>query len=476
MLGEIARPPTNELLGCRESYSVAAGIALGLVSLGRGSDPGLADLFIEDKLGSYMHGRAPVYSSPDGGDGMARHYPTPLALRAWGRRAPRPLARPSHEASSPQAKEPTASLATRCYRIREGPRVNVDVTAAGATLALGLLFCKSNNASVAAQLEACPPTPEIHARARTHTHARTHAPAGAPSAPAGAPSSGAEKPPPRPTHPHPLPTRVQVPHTVHALRCVRPDLVLLRVLARGLILWDSVRPTDAWVNSQLTPSTGGGERGGLEPDSTTLRLARLNSLAGACLVLGLRFAGSCNQAAHDVLHAKERRFHINAQPRARNRRFHAPSRPHLGHASAAPRPHLGRTSAAPRPKVHHFYALRLALGGAAASTEGTRADRPTVESCLGTAALAMACVMAGSGHLGSLRLLRVLRRCADNDVSYGFHMSISMAIGRAAWRGAALAGLAPQRRECARLRPVGSSSSAAGGSPSARARRRSPPS
>ena len=85
---------------------------------------------------------------------MARHYPTPLALRAWGRRAPRPLARPSHEASSPQAKEPTASLATRCYRIREGPRVNVDVTAAGATLALGLLFCKSNNASVAAQLEA----------------------------------------------------------------------------------------------------------------------------------------------------------------------------------------------------------------------------------------------------------------------------------------------------------------------------------
>jgi len=79
--------------------------------------------------------------------------------------------------------------------------------------------------------------------------------------------------------------------------------------------------------------------------------------------------------------------------------------------------------------VHHFYALRLALGGAAASTEGTRADRPTVESCLGTAALAMACVMAGSGHLGSLRLLRVLRRCADNDVSYGFHMSISMAIG-----------------------------------------------
>ena len=44
------------------------------------------------------------------------------------------------------------SVQSRNYRIREGPSVNVDVTAAGATLALGMTFMKSNNASVAAQL------------------------------------------------------------------------------------------------------------------------------------------------------------------------------------------------------------------------------------------------------------------------------------------------------------------------------------
>ena len=42
-------------------------------------------------------------------------------------------------------------IASRCCRIREGPLVNVDVTAAGATLALALVFLKSNNASVASQ-------------------------------------------------------------------------------------------------------------------------------------------------------------------------------------------------------------------------------------------------------------------------------------------------------------------------------------
>ena len=41
---------------------------------------------------------------------------------------------------------------TRCSTTREGPYVNVSVTAPGATLALALFFLKSNNAAVAARL------------------------------------------------------------------------------------------------------------------------------------------------------------------------------------------------------------------------------------------------------------------------------------------------------------------------------------
>ena len=51
LLGEIGRPPTNELLECRESYALSAGIALGMLGLGRGTDAaGLADLRLEDQV------------------------------------------------------------------------------------------------------------------------------------------------------------------------------------------------------------------------------------------------------------------------------------------------------------------------------------------------------------------------------------------------------------------------------------------
>lgn len=77
-----------------------------MLALGRGSDAaGLADLHLEDKLGTYMHGQDPTLP------GMFRDGAA---------------ARPAH-----------SQAANRCYRIREGPMVNVDVTAAGATLALG---------------------------------------------------------------------------------------------------------------------------------------------------------------------------------------------------------------------------------------------------------------------------------------------------------------------------------------------------
>ena len=72
--------------------------------------------------------------------------------------------------------------------------------------------------------------------------------------------------------------------------------------------------------------------------------------------------------------------------------------------------------------MKHLHALRQAATSA-------KAEQPTLEACLGTAALALSLVMAGSGNLRCLRLLRLLRRRVDADVTYGFHMAIGMAIG-----------------------------------------------
>jgi hypothetical protein len=81
--------------------------------------------------------------------------------------------------------------------VLEGALVNLDVTSPGATLALALMFLKTGDAAVAAAFA--------------------------------------------------------VPDTRFALDFVRPDLVQLRVLARALVLWDDVQPSDAWVQAQLPP-------------------------------------------------------------------------------------------------------------------------------------------------------------------------------------------------------------------------------
>ena len=73
--------------------------------------------------------------------------------------------------------------------------MNLDVTAPGATLALGLMYLKTNDAAIARVFS--------------------------------------------------------IPDTHFALDYVKPDLIVLQVLARGLVMWDEVAATKEWVESQL---------------------------------------------------------------------------------------------------------------------------------------------------------------------------------------------------------------------------------
>lgn len=161
LLQEIGRPPGPEMENCveRESYALTAGLALGLVTLGKGeSPPGLKDLQLPDTLHYYMIG---------------------------GKR--RPLTGSQKE----KYKLPS-------FQVREGDNVNIDVTAPGATLALGLMFFATGNQAIAHWM----------------------------------------KP----------------PDTNYLLDLVRPDLLLLRILARGLILWDDIQSTDEWLQAQFPTS------------------------------------------------------------------------------------------------------------------------------------------------------------------------------------------------------------------------------
>ncbi|XP_032780822.2 anaphase-promoting complex subunit 1 [Daphnia magna] len=297
LLDEIDRPPGPEMDNCvdRESYSLSAGLALGLVTLGQGGQmTGLADLRLADTLYHFMVG------------GTKRN------------------------CNSSNAK-PRSTMSSASYQIREGNTVNVDVTAPGAILALGLMFHRTNNTAAAKWMEA--------------------------------------------------------PDSQQLLDSIRPDFLLLRTLARGLILWDDVMPTRDWVESNVPPNIrryslrnpGDPDSQSQQVDYETMNQAFYNIMAGSCFVLGLKFAGSSNAEAFNTL--------------------------------------------------YRYSKVLISLSGRSVAEW---AGKATLEACLNTLVLSLSMVMAGTGDLQVLRLCRHLRMRSgtfSNVVTYGSHMATHMALG-----------------------------------------------
>ncbi|CAG2230501.1 APC1 [Mytilus edulis] len=295
-VGLQSRPPGPEMENCndRESYSLAAGLALGLSFKG-GEQVVKSDLNMADTLCHFMIG---------------------------GHK--RPLIGPNKE----RYKSPS-------YHIKEGDAVNVDVTSPGATLALGMLYFKSNNSAVAEWLS--------------------------------------------------------VADTQFMLDHVRPDFLMLRTLSKGLVMWDTVLPTFEWLRNNVPEilQRNAFNRGHVEEsveddnmtDFETQSQAYCNILAGASMVIGLKFAGTANQSAFETL----------------------------------------------------MRSIKLFLTFQTNPRLVEQAGKSTVESCLMTVLVSIALVMAGTGNLEVLRICRYLRSRVGPPynlyVMYGSHMAISMSIG-----------------------------------------------
>ncbi|CAH1791675.1 unnamed protein product [Owenia fusiformis] len=295
LLSEIGRPPGPEMENSldREAYSIAAGLALGLVMLGKGSEViGLADLSMADQLYNYIVG---------------------------GHK--RPLSGTNKE----RFKSPS-------YQIKEGDTVNVDVTSPGATLALGMMFFCTNNTAVGEWLTA--------------------------------------------------------PDTQFLLDFVRPDFLLLRVIGRGLVFWEYVLPSKAWIKENIPEivmkyafkKSDYKDDPDCHIDFETMSQAYCNIMAGACMTIGLKFAGSANQEAFNLL---------------------------MGYAKEI-----------------------LAIVSKASLLE--QAGKSTVENSLDIIVLSLSMVMSGTGNLDVLRLCRHLRSRVGSSytyVLYGSHMAVSMSLG-----------------------------------------------
>ncbi|XP_020395119.1 anaphase-promoting complex subunit 1 isoform X3 [Zea mays] len=139
-------------------------------------------------------------------------------------------------------------------QMMDGAQINVDVTAPGAILALALIFLKAESEEIAA--------------------------------------------------------RLNIPNTYFDLQYVRPDFVMLRIIARNLILWSRIQPTKGWVDSQIPETVRCGisnmSEGTIdsdELDAEALFQAYVNIVTGACIALGLKYAGSRNGDAQELLYA-----------------------------------------------------------------------------------------------------------------------------------------------------------------------------
>lgn len=174
------------------------------------------------------------------------------------------------------------------------------------------------------------------------------------------------------------------PETMYLLDFVRPDLLMLRVLSRGLILWDSVEASNDWINAQIPKSLSKIIKDRPDPENDDLDheaicQAYCNIVTGAAMSIGLRFAGTQDPVAYKTLR-----------------------------------------------KIIIFF---LSANG---QYIGEYAGKSTVESCVTLVLLALSLVFAGTGSLNILRMIRMTRSRigpTHTQVTYGSHMAIHMALG-----------------------------------------------
>ena len=324
LLNEIGkRPDTDVSTVDREAYSLACGLALGTVNLCHGnvkgiSDraAGLSDLRIEERLIRYIVGGV----DPD-------------------------EERRKQESNDRFSLRSGAAVGDneRCSTVYEGPEINSVMCAPGSILALGLMYMKTENQSIASALA--------------------------------------------------------LPETHFLLEFVRPDFLGLRIIARSVILWNEVQPSNDWLESQVprvvqearadirsrTESAAYGAdaaaaNGSHDYDQTAVRRMYVHVIAGACFGMGLRYAGTANEEAKKTIMGKI--VELNSL-----RELHDP-------VSAALRP-----------------------------------EPPILDTCIGAASISLAMVMAGTGDIEALRLFRILRWRCEPDSRFGIHMIFAMSIG-----------------------------------------------
>jgi anaphase-promoting complex subunit 1 len=173
--------------------------------------------------------------------------------------------------------------------------------------------------------------------------------------------------------------KIDVPDTLPQFDYVRPDIFLLRTLAKHIIMWDNIVADNTWIQKNL-PSEYRDDHN--LRSITKLRSEQMpffNILAGLLWSVSLKYAGTGDVRVRDFLIKYLDQFiRINKLPALR-------------------------------------YDSKLA--------------RNTVRNCQDLVALSAATVMAGTGDLDVFRRLRGLHGRVGQETPYGSHLAAHMAFG-----------------------------------------------
>jgi anaphase-promoting complex subunit 1 len=181
------------------------------------------------------------------------------------------------------------------------------------------------------------------------------------------------------THDETVARKIDIPDTLPQFDYVRPDIFLLRTLAKHLIMWDNITANKQWVKENLPVE--------YQNDYDLKRIHKLRSeqmpffniIAGLLWSVSLKYAGTGDTQVRDFLIKYLDEFM----------------------------------------RICKLPALRY----------DSRLTRNTVRNCQDLIALSAATVMAGTGDLEVFRRLRGLHGRVGSDYPYGSHLAAHMAFG-----------------------------------------------
>ncbi|KAH8687123.1 hypothetical protein BGZ60DRAFT_558446 [Tricladium varicosporioides] len=176
-----------------------------------------------------------------------------------------------------------------------------------------------------------------------------------------------------------LARKIDVPDSLLQFDYVRPDVFLLRTLAKNLIMWSKIESSFQWIKQSLPVVYR--NKSSLESVSalTTDDLPFYDIVTGLCFSVALRFAGSGSIVVRDLL-------------------------------------------------IHYLDQL-MRICRIEADTYDKKLTRNTIRNCQDLLALGIATVMAGTGDLVVFRRLRSMHGRDDNETPFGSHLAAHLAIG-----------------------------------------------